>query len=1488
MGIIKNLIETKFTSLGANKVAADIEHLDRSQTRLGQSSASAGRQFAAQSQGLGGLVGAYAGAAATTFALEAAFTALNRAAQIENIIRGTNALAASVGSNGPKILNSIKAITNGQLTLAEAAQSANIALSAGFSTEQIDRLTVAAMKTSRALGRDLTDSLTRLVRGTAKLEPELLDELGIFVRIEAATKRYAQQNNLSANSLSDFQRRQAFLNAALDEADRKFSVINTSAPSAQQSFERLAATIRDLATVLGNLLNTVLKPAADFFANDLGNSVVLFGTILLLVFAKAKTLATDFVTSTTGKITKWADDHVTAAEKVRNSYAGLAKAEADFAKQVVERKGLLPKTVDANGVPTVDRTGSFSQQGVPKSIAMRLADFRQQFKSQGFSKLGFDELKSLSKRLDDDLNQIGDRLQGVAKQDAVAMQTALSTALTQTTAKTKLLTGSMVLLKNSLSLIGTIASGLLSAFNWVFLVASVAELLGFDVFGTIIGWFKKTQKEADSFRAGLVGAFTDAAGGAQKLTDTLRAAGATQEDIDNIGQKMVSTYSSLKETANQNRIEFAKLSAVRKSLFLDTPTEDPLVTTLAVANKELETLKGKDVTLLSSEEYQRLLVLESIIKTLQTIPEGSLSLLGGVSVAGGLDAAKVFASLKKDVTETVDLAGNAGIKLRGIFIKYGTDGSAYLSDQSEELQSIFIKLGTSATTLDEMNSAFLAGTASAQAMGAQIAGVEESLKITNKESSAVVQNFIEQGMSLDQAVAQSQALLDIEKEKLATEKDRYKFILALNNIQKGIETAFGKEMRSLDTMQYEGLISLSGQFAKNEIDIARNKNDILKYSLQTLQIDESRLQYLNTATELTLEEQNEKAKLIYQQEAYTAAVKATAGTYVQLIQSVNDFAIKSDEMIADIKQQIASIQTDEFIANIKFNVDMLALDMQAAQAARQFEIAFRENQIKISQLQVDTGQKTQLEGINDQARLEKEILDQRRLLLIEERALASLANVEDKALLAAKLEQEKSRIKLEVEATRQKIKAEYDLLKATAELFSSVSTQLETALVSGGNSIGQAIVGAINAATSSFVASLGDAGAELGVSAKAASFTPVAMPAAREIALPSGGTISELELSLGKLDGAFNSTNEALSDLESAQIAYAENSTQREAELLDKKYKMQQEDFERQAALLTQQGDLAALEDLKRRQELAKAGGGGGGKDAKAELTEIQKMLTELFDSIKSNISNALMSLNDLIFYGEGNFGDIMGNLFKSIQQDLFKTTIADPLSDTLTEGIFSIFGIKGGKKGIENARVVNGALQVQVVSGPEELFGGLFKSKDEEQQDPTGGAFSGFFDKIGGFFANLFGSDGIISRLFSGLFGQGGILSGLFGGILSLFGFGTAAAQGGLMHLAQGGAAISSTMRRDRIPAMLEPGEFVLRKQAVKSVGVPALQAMNASGKSTNVAPIINITNEGSPKDVQTAQPRFDGEKYVIDIVMRDFNNNGPIRRSLRAKGGL
>ena len=54
---IKNTVQTEFISKGAKKVEGNTQRIGKAQTRLGQSSASAGRSFSAQATGLGGLVG---------------------------------------------------------------------------------------------------------------------------------------------------------------------------------------------------------------------------------------------------------------------------------------------------------------------------------------------------------------------------------------------------------------------------------------------------------------------------------------------------------------------------------------------------------------------------------------------------------------------------------------------------------------------------------------------------------------------------------------------------------------------------------------------------------------------------------------------------------------------------------------------------------------------------------------------------------------------------------------------------------------------------------------------------------------------------------------------------------------------------------------------------------------------------------------------------------------------------------------------------------------------------------------------------------------------------------------------------------------------------------------------------------------------------------------------------------------------------------------
>ena len=279
-------VNADFSTTGSGKVVKETDKVTKAVNRVTTSSTSAGRQFSSQAQGLGGLVSAYAGAAATIFAVTQAFDALNRAARAEQTITGVNALANAIGESGPKILKGIQEITKGQLSLVQSAELANLALSSGFSSKQIENLAGIALKASRALGRDLTDSFNRLVRGVAKLEPELLDELGIFVRIEPAAEAYAASIGKVASQLSNFEKRQAFANAVAEEGTDKFKNIDTSSATASQSLEKFAATLSDLGTEVGGFVAGALQPLVEALTAP-GAAVGAFGILTRAVFGTA-------------------------------------------------------------------------------------------------------------------------------------------------------------------------------------------------------------------------------------------------------------------------------------------------------------------------------------------------------------------------------------------------------------------------------------------------------------------------------------------------------------------------------------------------------------------------------------------------------------------------------------------------------------------------------------------------------------------------------------------------------------------------------------------------------------------------------------------------------------------------------------------------------------------------------------------------------------------------------------------------------------------------------------------------------------------------------------------------------------------------------------------------------------------------------------------------------------------------------------------------
>ena len=200
----------------------------------------------------------------------------------------------------------------------------------------------------------------------------------------------------------------------------------------------------------------------------------------------------------------------------------------------------------------------------------------------------------------------------------------------------------------------------------------------------------------------------------------------------------------------------------------------------------------------------------------------------------------------------------------------------------------------------------------------------------------------------------------------------------------------------------------------------------------------------------------------------------------------------------------------------------------------------------------------------------------------------------------------------------------------------------------------------------------------------------------------------------------------------------------------------------------------------------------------------------------------------------KGGIGGFFSNLFGGGKKGAaLGATPASPMyvSDvSLSKGGAGgvIEGLTGDKKGAE------GEEGQGFFSGLKDKFGDLFGGL----KDSLGGIFGGLKDSLGGLFGGGAGGGGLGGML-SGLMGSltGGI-GGIFGGITSFFGF----QNGGRVGFANGGP-VGST---DTVPAMLTPGEFVVKRSAVDKYGTDFLSSLNKG-----ILPMQGFQNGGSVSPV-------------------------------------
>ena len=338
--INKSSKENKKTKESTEDLSKARSNYARGEKGVAQISANSTKNFSKMREamtGSSGLVGAYAVLAANVFALTATFGVLSRAASLTQLEQGLIAVGSAAGANLPGVASQLKEITGAAITTEQAMRATAVAVSAGFSTKQLKDLTEVAKGASIALGRDMGDALDRLVRGTAKLEPEILDELGIIVRLDEATQDYAASIGKTANQLTQFERQQAFLNATIDQGLKKFSTIaNVIDPN---PYDQLSSAFNDLTKQIVQFLNVGVTPLISFLSQNsfaLTGALLLFGTTLVKQIVPA-------ISSVAAAQAKFAR---AASLEAKTSARVISKEYTDQVKKVNESFKTVPKSVE--------------------------------------------------------------------------------------------------------------------------------------------------------------------------------------------------------------------------------------------------------------------------------------------------------------------------------------------------------------------------------------------------------------------------------------------------------------------------------------------------------------------------------------------------------------------------------------------------------------------------------------------------------------------------------------------------------------------------------------------------------------------------------------------------------------------------------------------------------------------------------------------------------------------------------------------------------------------------------------------------------------------------------------------------------------------------------------------------------------------------------------------------------------------------------------
>ena len=224
------------------------------------------------SKGFGGIKSAAlkAGAALGAFGVSVGKLAID-AARFDDVKEKFEGLAESQGLNSRDMLANITELTNGTIAQIDIMKQANNAMLLGLPVDRFDEMINIARGASKATGESINFMLQSIFTALGRQSKLILDNLGIMIDTTAAYEDYAKALGTTADKLSDAEKQQAFINAALDTGTENLAKMGGVQETTIDKWERFKAQTKDTAISIGQLVLPIFSVFLDA-VNDIGTS----------------------------------------------------------------------------------------------------------------------------------------------------------------------------------------------------------------------------------------------------------------------------------------------------------------------------------------------------------------------------------------------------------------------------------------------------------------------------------------------------------------------------------------------------------------------------------------------------------------------------------------------------------------------------------------------------------------------------------------------------------------------------------------------------------------------------------------------------------------------------------------------------------------------------------------------------------------------------------------------------------------------------------------------------------------------------------------------------------------------------------------------------------------------------------------------------------------------------------------------------------------